>query len=73
MKFKNNQPIDVYIDLGTLRRVSPGEEIDLPGALICAGLTPVQEAAPAKPKPVKKPAPKKAGKTTKNIDTSGTI
>jgi len=73
MKFKNNQPIDVYVDLGSLRRVSPGEEIDLPSALICPGLTPVPEATPTKPKPVKKPAPKKPEKTTKNIATSGTI
>ncbi len=73
MKFKNNQPIDVYVDLGTLRRVCPGEEINLPGALKCEGLTPIYEPAPAKPKPVKKPAPKKPEKTTKNIATSGTI
>jgi hypothetical protein len=38
MKFKNNNNMDVYVDLGTLRRVSPGEVIDLPGALKCEGL-----------------------------------
>ena len=73
MKFKNKQSIDVYVDLGTLRRVSPGEVLDLPGALICDGLTPIHEPIPTKPKAVKKPAPKKPGKTTKNIATSGTI
>ena len=71
MKFKNNQPVDVYIDLGTLRRISPGEIIDLPGALICGGLTPVIEekksVAPYKA-PKKKPV-----KSDKKINTSGTI
>jgi len=69
MQFKNTQPIDVYVDLGTLRRVAPGEVIDLPGAIKCAGLTPVLE--PSKPKP--KPTKKKPVKSTKNLNTSGTI
>tara|TARA_R110001599_G_scaffold190573_1_gene385446 strand:+ start:3420 stop:3641 length:222 start_codon:yes stop_codon:yes gene_type:complete len=73
MKFKNTNSIDVYVDLGTLRRIAPGEVLDLPGALICDGLTPIHEPTPTKPKAVKKPSPKKPEKTTKNIATSGTI
>ena len=73
MKFKNNTGDDVYVDLGTLRRVCPGEEIDLPGAMRIDGLTPLYEPTPVKPKAVKKPTPKKPEKTTKNIATSGTI
>tara|TARA_R110000803_G_scaffold57076_1_gene114892 strand:- start:17 stop:232 length:216 start_codon:yes stop_codon:yes gene_type:complete len=71
MKFKNNQPIDVYIDLGTLRRVSPGEIIDLPGAITCANLTPIMEVK--KPVTPYKEPKKKPVKTPKNISTSGTI
>jgi len=70
MKFKNTQPIDVYIDLGTLRRVGPGEIVDLPGAHKCEGLTPVYEPPS---KGVKKPPKKKPVKSTKNVSTSSTI
>lgn len=73
MKFINNTNIDVYVDLGTLRRVSPGEVIDLPGALKCEGLSPVPHEAPPKPKVAKKAPKKKPVKTTKDISTSGTI
>lgn len=73
MKFKNNTGDDVYVDLGTLRRVAPGEEIDLPGAMHLDGLTPIHEPIPPKPKAAKKAAPKKTVKSTKNVDTSGTI
>jgi len=66
MKFVNNTSIDVYVDLGTLRRVAPGEVVELPGALTCQGLSPIHEPAP---KRVKKAPPKKAKKTS----TSGTI
>ena len=72
MKFKNNTPIDVYVDLGTLRRVAPGEEIDLPGAVKVEGLTAVHEPAPKKTA-VKKPEKKKPTKSTKNVGVSGTI
>jgi len=65
MKFKNTNSIDVYVDLGTLRRVAPGEVLDLPGAIKCEGLVPIQEPIP---KAVKKPK-----KSTKNVGTSGTI
>ena len=71
MKFKNNQSVDVYIDLGTLRRVCPGEIIDLPGALICGGLTPVMGEKKSVV-PLKAPK-KKVAKSTKNVATSGTI
>lgn len=71
MKFKNAQNIDVYIDLGTLRRISPGEIIDLPGALVCANLTPVMEEK--KPVVPLKAPKKKIVKATKNVATSGTI
>jgi hypothetical protein len=73
MKFKNNTNMDVYVDLGTLRRVSPGEVIDLPGALKCEGLSPMYPEAPPKPKVVKKTPKKKPEKTIKNTNTSGTI
>ncbi len=73
MKFKNNNNIDVYVDLGTLKRVSPGEVIDLPGALKCEGLSPMHPEAPLKPKVVKKAPIKKSEKTIKKTDTSGTI
>lgn len=74
MRFKNNNNLDMYVDLGTLRRVAPGEVIDLPGALKCEGLTPIHEPAPTKPAPVKKePKKKKPVKSTKNVGTSGTI
>ena len=68
MKFKNTNSIDVYVDLGTLRRVAPGEVLDLPGAVKCEGLTAVYEPIPTKSKAAKKPK-----KSTKNIGTSGTI
>tara|TARA_R110002012_G_scaffold52006_2_gene133775 strand:+ start:1209 stop:1430 length:222 start_codon:yes stop_codon:yes gene_type:complete len=73
MKFKNNTGDDVYVDLGTLHRVPPGQEVNLPGAIRVPGLTPVHEPIPAKPKGVKKAAPQKHVKSTKNVDTSGTI
>ena len=72
MKFKNNTPIDVYVDLGSLRRVAPGEEIDLPGAIKVEGLTAVHEPAPKKTA-VKKPGTKKPTKSPKNVGVSGTI
>jgi len=77
MKFKNTQPIDVYVDLGVLRRVAPGEVIDLPGALKCEGLAPlygeVKTQSKATKKATKKAIKKKAPKTAKNVGVSGTI
>tara|TARA_R110000824_G_C14872826_1_gene642484 strand:- start:203 stop:415 length:213 start_codon:yes stop_codon:yes gene_type:complete len=70
MKFKNNQNIDVYVDLGTLKRVAPGEIVDLPGAMKCEGLAPMLEE---KPVPPTKAPKKKVVKPTKNVGTSGTI
>tara|TARA_R110000823_G_scaffold247649_1_gene371387 strand:+ start:191 stop:403 length:213 start_codon:yes stop_codon:yes gene_type:complete len=70
MKFKNNQNIDVYVDLGTLKRIAPGEIIDLPGALTCASLTPLMEEEVVNPPKVFK---KKPLKTPKKTSTSGTI
>ena len=72
MKFKNNQPIDVYVDLGTLRRVTPGEIIELHDALVCPGLTPII-LPEAKTTRTKKVVKKKPRKSIPNIDTSGTI
>ena len=73
MKFKNTQTIDVYVDLGVLRRVAPGEVIDLPGALKCEGLTPLYGEVKTQSKAMKKAIKKKAPKTTKNVGVSGTI
>jgi hypothetical protein len=73
MKFKNTQPIDVYVDLGTLKRVAPGEVIDLPGALKCEGLSPIHEQVTPKRKVVAKAPKKKSEKTIKKTGTSGTI
>ena len=69
MKFKNNYTHDVYVDMGTLLRVPPGEVIELAGALTCPPLTPVFEhASVSKKAPKKKPT-----KTKKTTPTSGTI
>lgn len=67
MKFKNNQPHDVYIDLGGLRRVAAGEVIELQGALSCSPLTPIFETLPSVPS--KKAAPRKP---IKKVTLSGT-
>lgn len=71
MKFKNNQKNDVYIDLGGLVRIAPGETVELKGLLICPPLTPV-EIIPvqvrAKPK-----KPKAKSKKSSTTGTSGTI
>ena len=72
MKFKNNQNIDVYVDLGTLKRIAPGEIIDLPGAVTCASLTPVIEEMEVNKKP-QKAVKRKPVKPFKKISTSGTI
>jgi len=66
MKFINKSQNDVYVDLGTLLRVAPGEVIELAGAVSCPPLEPIFE-------PPQKPAKKKAVKTVKNTSTSGTI
>ena len=62
MKFKNTQTIDVYVDLGVLRRVVPGEVIDLPGVLKCAGLAPLYEEVKTQSKAMKKAIKKKVNK-----------
>ena len=68
-KFKNESTHDVYIDLGSLLRVEPGQEVELPGARSVQGLTRVPDVAPLpKPKPRKKPIKKSKGSAT-----SGTI
>ena len=73
MKFKNTSNLDVYVDLGTLRRVAPGEVIDFPGALKVAGLSPVIDSVPVVPVE-KKPNPKKKiTKSTKNVSVNDTI
>jgi hypothetical protein len=64
MKFINNLPHDVYVDLGGLKRVVPGEVLDLPGVFSMNPLTPIMEAAPPKKKAKTKP---------KKTSTSGTI
>ena len=69
MKFKNNQNIDVYVDLGTLKRVAPGEIIDLPGALTCGSLTPLMEKTPVTPPQVVKKKPVKTPKKTSGSST----
>ena len=66
-KFKNTLTQDVYIDLGKLIRVPPGECIDLAGTHSCPPLTLVMEVPP--PPPKKKKTPKKS----KSSSTSGTI
>ena len=57
MKFKNHQPHDVYINLGTLKRIPPGEIIELQGILTCPPLTPLFEEKETKTS--KKKVPKK--------------
>ena len=69
MKFKNNFAHDVYVDMGNLMRVAPGEVIELKGALHCPPLTPMFEETP----PPKKAPKKKPTKTKKSTPTSGTI
>lgn len=68
MKFKNNLGHDVYIDLGSLRRIAPGEIVELKGLIKCPPLTPVTV--------ITSPAPKKATpkrKKSSKTNTSGTI
>tara|TARA_R100000458_G_C8161189_1_gene165165 strand:- start:219 stop:419 length:201 start_codon:yes stop_codon:yes gene_type:complete len=60
MKFKNNHKHDVYIDLGGLKRIAPGEVIELTHALKCEPLTPILEHIPAPKKKAPKPKPKKS-------------
>ena len=68
MKFKNNQDHDVYIDLGQLRRISPGEVVELRGLYKCPPLTTLGDI----PSPVRsKAAPKR--KKSRKTNTSGTI
>tara|TARA_R100000152_G_C6688204_1_gene120449 strand:+ start:31 stop:240 length:210 start_codon:yes stop_codon:yes gene_type:complete len=69
MKFKNKYTHDVYVDMGNLVRVAPGEVIELEGTSSCPPLTPVFETTS-----VPKKAPKKKASKSKKIKpTSGTI
>jgi hypothetical protein len=63
MNFRNDTGQDVYIDIGRLHLVKPGEVVTLEGAYTCPPLTPVPFE---EPKPTsRKSAPKTKKKTTK--------
>ena len=68
-KFRNDSPHDVYVDLGSLLLVRPGEVIDLVGALSCPPLTLLREEVFSRETPIKKKLPRK----TKSRPVSGTI
>ena len=61
MEFVNNTGQDVYIDIGNLKLVKPGEVIKLEGAYTCPPLTPV----PFEKKPARKSPPKTKKKPSK--------
>ena len=66
MKFINKFSYDVYVDLGGLKRISPGQVVDLPGVYKMDPLTPIMEEVPA-------PKKSKTKAKTKKTSTSGTI
>jgi len=68
-KFKNNHNHDVYVDLGGLVQVKPGQVLDLEGAASLPPLTRLMDIEPV-PRPTPK---KKSRKKSKSSATSGTI
>lgn len=68
-RFRNDSHLDVYVDLGKLILVRPGQVVDLEGALSCPPLTMLMDVPPTLSPKTKKKVPRKS----KSSDTSGTI